>query len=461
MTNPKDINSKQKAPTAGTDRGHATPKGVTDLMHQHDNGNGTSGALRAVLEQAIAEEGCKLKDLTVLAPQNDPYRVDTPSGHRDGAWLAMQAESKLGDRTIHLRGFHYALLGETKPDGRPYANTDADWTWLQSGAAKAARWLGYIPFERIRDARNNEPRQIIHEQPYPLPYISVGGVQIEIPDELTPTVEIEDFVGVQPHKLVLVGEKTSLEDVLRPIAEARKADLYLPSGEISDTLAHQMARIAEEDGRRMIVFYLADCDPSGWQMPVSLARKLQALETLVFPGLEWEVRPICLTPDQVREYGLPYAPMKDTEKRADKWFAAMGVQQTEIDAIATLRPDLLREIVRDAIKPFYDTSLDRRVRDARAEWEQQAQEVLVQQLGPERLEEMRAEAEAKLAGLDEQVVAINDALRVDVDGIDLPPIDVPEPELDGEYGLPLVDSDWSHAKQCQNLINHKAYEVHS
>src|SRR5204863_8398357 len=97
-----------------------------------------------------------------------------------------------------------------------------------------------------------------------------------------------------------------------------------------------------DDGRPMIGFYLSDCDPSGWQMSGSVARKLQALEALVFPGLEWEVRPICLTPDQVREHGLPYGPMKSTERRADMWFTAMGVQQTEIDAIATLQPDLLR-----------------------------------------------------------------------------------------------------------------------
>ena len=341
----------------------------------------------------------------------------------------------------------------------PYANTEADWLWLQSNAAKAARWLGYIPFERIRDARNNAPTVRIHKQPEPEPYISVGDVQVEIPDELTPTVEVDGFVGVQPYKLVLVGEKTSLEDVLTPIAESRKADLYLPSGEISDTFAYQMDRMADQDGRRMIVFYLADCDPSGWQMPVSLARKLQALETLLFGGVEWEVRPICLSPDQVREYGLPFAPMKDTEKRADKWFAAMGVQQTEIDAIATLQPDLLRTIVRDAIAPFYDTSLDRRVREARDEWQLQAQTMLEQQLGPERLEQMRGEAEAKLGDLHEQVAAINDELRVDTDGIELPDVEVPESEIDGDYGLPLVDSGWTHAEQCRHLIARKAYEV--
>jgi hypothetical protein len=43
-----------------------------------DFGTGVSdlGSLGALLEATIAEEGCGLKDLTVLAAQHDPLRVD-------------------------------------------------------------------------------------------------------------------------------------------------------------------------------------------------------------------------------------------------------------------------------------------------------------------------------------------------------------------------------------------------
>jgi hypothetical protein len=46
--------------------------------------------LRQTLDTAIAEAGSKvsMKDLTVLAPQNDPFRLDTPANHRDSKWLA-------------------------------------------------------------------------------------------------------------------------------------------------------------------------------------------------------------------------------------------------------------------------------------------------------------------------------------------------------------------------------------
>ena len=71
------------------------------------------------------------------------------------------------------------------------------------------------------------------------------------------------FKGEQPYKLALVGEKSSLEDVLGPIAENHEADLYLPTREISDTLIHQMAKIGAEDGRPMVVLYFSDADPAG------------------------------------------------------------------------------------------------------------------------------------------------------------------------------------------------------
>ena len=59
-------------------------------------------------------------------------------------------------------------------------------------------------------------------------------------------------------------------------------------------------------------------------------------------------------PEQVRVHGLPSRPLKATERRADRWREAMGVAQTEIDALAALRPDLLRRITSEAVEPFFD-----------------------------------------------------------------------------------------------------------
>lgn len=108
--------------------------------------------LRQQVDEAIAANGTKItmKDLTVLAPQNDPFRIDRPSAHRDGEWLAVTAERLgLGKRRIHLRGLHDMIIGQTKPDGSRYINTDKGWMWLQSKAAAVARWLGHMTFAQM------------------------------------------------------------------------------------------------------------------------------------------------------------------------------------------------------------------------------------------------------------------------------------------------------------------------
>lgn len=443
---------------------------MTDIEYRRDI-DAARSPLRRQMDATIAQAAewditVTLKDLTVLAVQNDPFRMDTPAGHRDGAWLAVQAEELgLADRTIHLRGFHYLLISRPilKPDGQLYRNTDGDWTWLQEKAADAARWLGYIPFDRIVDKRNAEPTVRVFSRPQPMPYIRTG-IDVTIPTgvDLRPEVYADDYNGVQHYKLVLVGEKSSLDDVLAPIAANYGADLYLPTGECSDTQLYRMARVGAEDGRPMVVFYFSDCDPAGWQMPVSVARKLQAFRTVLFPKLQFKVKRVALTPDQVRLYGLPSTPLKNGEARADPWIQATGgLAQTEIDALASLRPGLLRQIAEDAIAPFYDATLDQRVEIARTEWEERAQEVLDNATG-ESLAAVAAEAEYRLDELREQIDRLNNAMQIDASEFDLPPMVVPEAELLGTDaadadGTLLLDSRWPFAAQCRALIESKAY----
>jgi hypothetical protein len=436
---------------------------VEDIIAgEYDGDDGSNGSLRALLDQTRAHAKCSMEALTVLDKKVDPFRQDTPAGHRDGGWLASLVARLPADRTIHCRGLHYVAIGQIKPDGEKYQNAERDWNWLQNGPAKSARWLRYVPFDRITDERNSPPVIRRFEPPKPRPYITVGGVEVIVPDEIAPDVKLDDFRAVQPFKVAIFGEKTSLEPVLGPIADYYGADLFLPTGEASDTMIHELAKLGAEDGRRLVVFYLSDCDPAGWQMGVSVSRKLQAFKAGFYPDLDFELRPVALTPDQVREHDLPSEPMKDTESRADRWFEAFGVYQTEIDSIATLQPELLNEIVRDAIRPFFDTGLDRRVREARHEWEERARESLIDAIGPEQLEQLRADAEEKLASLEDEIAALNDGLQIDeLYGVDLPePPEIPEAQLNGRGGLPhpLIDSDWSFLDQTRRLIAHKRYE---
>jgi hypothetical protein len=421
------------------------------------------GVLRAVLEAARAEERCSREALTVLSVQVDPYRFDTPSGHRDGAWFAEQLRAGVSHfRSVHLRGLHYIVAtGEVvKPNGEIYRNTDADWIWFSETAAKASRWLNYTDFQRIVDNRNSEPVTYRKPKAVPRPWLSIG-LDITIPDidDIDPCVGVSDFEGRQSYALAIWGEKASLEHVVLPIALRYEADAFLGTGEISDTRLWEMARDATVDGRPLVVFVLADFDPAGYQMPISIGRKLQAFRDLCFPEFEFELVPVAMTPEQVRELNLPSTPLKETEKRADRWREAFSLEQTEIDSLAALRPAVLRQILEDAIEPYFDRDLERRIDDAKADWEKAA--ALEEQIDSDTLNAIRERAAARLEELRAAVESINEQLQMAVDGVvELPEAIVPEPEIDAEKRArqaPLISSSWSWAEATRALKARKSY----
>jgi hypothetical protein len=160
------------------------------------------GVLRAIIENARDKHGFSLTQLTVLSIQVDPYRIDTTSGHRDGAWVAHHLNRLVGrTKKIHWRGLHYVIVAKgniRKPNGEIFRNTEDDWTWLSAVAGKAARWLGYVPFERITDNRNAEPVIFRKARVTPGAYVSIGlNVTIPDADDLEPVAFAEGFVARQ------------------------------------------------------------------------------------------------------------------------------------------------------------------------------------------------------------------------------------------------------------------------
>jgi hypothetical protein len=194
-------------------------------------------------------------------------------------------------------------------------------------------------------------------------------------------------------------------------------------------------------------------------MPVSFARKLQAFRDLLFPDLDVRVWQAALTPEQVRDYGLPSTPLKDSERRADRWRATFGVEQTEIDALAALRPDLLRQLARDAISPFFDDTLHSRCLFAQQRYRQAAERAFAEQVDAEQIDELRERAREELSEMQEQIDELRDALRESVGEIDLdlPDPEVPQPVFKDEPDHAIYSSrlDWSEA--TRRMVRRKAY----
>jgi hypothetical protein len=423
-------------------------------------------ALGDIIRTVKKERKASLGDLTVLSNQNDPFRFDTKTGHRNAQWLRdMMRETGLLHREnpIHKRGLHYAIfsLGTAinPKTGVLYKNDEADWLFLSNEATRAALFLQYVDFEKIIDARNEEP--IVREfgKPNTTRWHSIlGGGRLEQTDVyIRPWVAAFGYEALQPYHIVLTGEKTSLAEVLEPLAYRYDADLYLPSGEMSDSMLYRMAKTGAEDGRPMAVFVFADCDPAGYQMSVSIAHKLRAFKEGWFPDLDFRVLAPGLTVDQVREFALPSTPLKETEKRADGWREKYGVEQTEIDALATLQPEVLRKLARAAIEPYYDATLDRRLREAKAEWQGKAQAILDQHIDQDTIDAVREEVNARLAEARERLETFNEEIgHIHLTG--LPEKVVPEPIiLPEKLTPPLVSSDMDFLEHVRVLRDRKDY----
>ncbi len=183
-----------------------------------------------------------------------------------------------------------------------------------------------------------------------------------------------------------------------------------------------------------------------------------------------------MTHAQCIQFGLPRTPIKESERRRDTFEDRYGDGATELDALEALYPGRLAAIMRDALRPNWDTELDTRVEAARMEVEQQLRERLHAVVAPHRAEinAIRAEYDRlradyipqlnaladefapRLAALNEQYApqladlneqlregqrAMEEAIREDAEQLDPSDYPIPEAEEADEEGInPLYDS---------------------
>jgi hypothetical protein len=471
---------------------------------------GSGGTLADILEDARRGTGMTLGNLTVLSAAHDPYRCAVPKIKREAQW----ATDRFAEvPASHLRNFHYRLIGSVeKPNGATYSGSNKDWRWLKRATA-AARWLRLIPFDALEDRRNGEP--YIKRADRDLTELSAT-VTARF-DAEPPSIEVLDgdddsemyfspaTYGVkaeQPFIFALFGEKSSLKEEMEPEADRLDADMYLETGEQSITHCYDIARRAAADGRPLVVGVVTDCDPSGWQMAVSIARKLQALRDLEFPTLDVRVIHIGLLPDHVRRFRLPESPISDKEKRKARWKERMGVEQTEIDALLALHRGALGQMIRDAFAPYFDPTLAARVREAESARRAEAMDTIEEALDEaerawqaeddsdgeaddnslpglkaraeavsarilelnddvERAKEAAAHIDADGDDIRDEVEAIRAAMAIIASGLDLdlpdiPEADLPDPPTDGPNMV--FNSGWDWVEATERMKARKAYE---
>jgi hypothetical protein len=369
--------------------------------------------------KALGEKlGRPVGTLLVQGADADPFYAQLPMRRTRAHWFR-----EIWDRLdikpgAHLRRIHYRLVAEPIPLPRVISWKDADtgeqletstyannrncWVFL-GDAASDARYLGLIPIEHIADQRNAET--IANYQPYDSrAAIDVAYTDASLDLDLHINAVMRAFPALpklsvtapriaQPYGVELWIEKSTMDDILEPLARFYDVNFTSGTGDISLTRCHN---------KPVRVLCITDFDPGGSNMPVALARKLEFLIRSRALDLDVQVRPIALLPEQVRRFRLPRNAIKESNRQAAEFERKFGAGATELDALEALRPGQLRKIVEKEIRRYVDPDLRANIRAATAEVSSALDEINggVRLQHEREIERLTAEREALAAEIE-------------------------------------------------------------
>ena len=303
----------------------------------------------------------------------DPFDVSSNPTPAQTSWAEWFREiTKDVNPPYHIRRIHYRTLGKLKPDGLPYENTDNDGALLGK-ASEYARYLGLIDFDAIEDHKNEgETVSVVYLPDEVSVDLRMGARNLAIPtiDDASDMIDdggspiIKYGVAIrQPYHLEIWIEKSTMNDVLIPIAKEFGAGLMVAGGQFSVTNIADLFKRIRGLKKPVRLFYLRDFDPAGQTMAKAVARKIEWFVRTKQPELDLKLFDIALTHQQCLEYQLPRSPMDRKERYKGKFEEKFGEGATELDALEALRPGTLADIVKGALQPYFDEDLAEDIRD--------------------------------------------------------------------------------------------------
>jgi hypothetical protein len=219
---------------------------------------------------------------------------------------------------LSLRQLYYALVKELA-----IPNTDESYARLKSIITRARR-AGLIDWTHIED-RTRVLRQF---ETWADPSAAVN--------ELAGYYH-EDLWRDQDYYLECWVEKDALEEVVRRAAQTWSVPSFACKGYASESSMWRAAmRLADAQrrGKRPVVLYAGDHDPSGLDMGRDIEDRLYLLMQAwaALPSLQ--VERIALTIEQVEERDLPPNPAKQTDSRWREYVLSTGLDLSwELDAL--------------------------------------------------------------------------------------------------------------------------------
>jgi hypothetical protein len=177
----------------------------------------------------------------------------------------------------------------------------------------------------------------------------------------------ENIWSKQPRHIEVWIEKDALIGVIEPVCTRWRVPYFGCRGYVSQSeqyAAGKRFEAVKAAGRRPLVLYLGDHDPSGMDMTRDHQDRLQ-----MFAWAPVEVRRLALNMDQIELYDPPPNPAKETDSRSGPYIAEFGESSWELDA---LEPTVIDELIDTEIANEVDTN----AWDQALEEEEGAKEVL-------------------------------------------------------------------------------------
>lgn len=160
----------------------------------------------------------------------------------------------------------------------------------------------------------------------------------------------------QDYYVEVYCEKQAMESVLKPVTEKYHTYFGYNKGYSSASTVYELAQRVKAqilNGKKVVILYLGDHDPSGLDMIRDIRERIHEFltqgETYIEP--QFEVKQIALNLEQIKKYNPPPNPAKITDPRAKWYIAKYGQSSWELDA---LKPQVLVELTERAVLEYLD-----------------------------------------------------------------------------------------------------------
>ena len=234
--------------------------------------------------------------------------------------------------TISIRQLYYQGVSANR-----FPNTEAEYKKLVK-LITDARTAGLIDWDAIVDRGRFMVKGRTWDKPADSLRAAADAFQID---------RWED----QPIHLICMVEKQALEGIMIPVCSKWQVPFYANKGYSSASTMYEAGKRLQSkrvDGKKIVVIYSGDMDPSGLDMGEDVSRRLRMFSTGPV-----EVRRIALNMKQIAQYNPPENPAKMSDSRAKAYVAQYGNSSWELDA---LRPDVLADLVDRNIQAVLDHS---------------------------------------------------------------------------------------------------------